>query len=204
MLKLYFTILGIAQNSRFPWVWIYSFTAVVMAIAATIFLWLASESRKRAGLGRTANAPPERMAKIPPERIALLSRFEPPEYKPSAADSPQFQAVMQRYQRRDYAGAMPGLRAIVEAHPDSVAARFYMAICQLLTNDRSSAVAALKEVIGAGNTPFHEPARFYLAKALLAGGDVRGADIQLRVIVEMHGPFEKQATVLLTQILPNR
>lgn len=167
-------------------------------------MWLASESRKEAGLGRTANAPPQSGRKIPAERIELLARFEPPAYDPGPGDSPQFRIAMKRYQDRDYAGTIPGLHTILDMAPDSVETRFYLAICQLLTKDRASGVAELRNVIAAGNTPYLERARFYLAKGLLASGDIRGADTQLRIIVEMHETLEKQAQVLLAQILPSR
>jgi hypothetical protein len=41
-----------------------------------------------------------------------------------------------------------------------------------------------------------------LAKALLGEGNLAGADLQLRIIVEMHGKLEKQAEVLHAQIIP--
>lgn len=203
-LKPYLTILDIAQNSRFPWVWVYASTAIVMAIAVGVFMWLASESRREAGLGRTANAPPQSTRKIPAERIELLARFDPPPYEPAAEDSRQFRMAMQRYQQRDYAGAILLLRVAADAQPESAGSRFYLAICELLTNDRTSGVAELRNVIADGNTPYLERARFYLAKGLLASGDIRGADTQLRIVVEMHEALEKQAQVMLAQILPAR
>lgn len=202
LFRTYLTIIDIAQNGRFPWFWIYAFTAFIMAVAVTVFAWLASESRKEAGEGRTANAPPARAWKIPAERIKLLARFEPPSYEPAGGESPQFVRAMQPYVRKDYAGAIPGLRAMLDAQPDSVETRFYLAICQLLTKDRDSAISELKNVIAAGSTKYLEPARFYLAKALLGNDDVRGADVQLRIVAEMHGGFGKQARELLAQITP--
>lgn len=168
-----------------------------------MFAWLAHESRVEAGLGRTANAPPPAMRSIPHERIELLARFEPPPYTPVAGESTQLQETMQHYLKRDYAGAIPGLRHILEAKPDSVDAYFYLGICELLTNDPTSGIADLKNVIVAGNTPYLERARFYLAKGLLANNDLRGANLQLRIVVEMHGDFEKQAQALLAQIVPS-
>jgi TolA-binding protein len=205
LLKSYLTILDIEQDSRFPWVWIYTFTAVVLGMAVGVFAWLAVQSRNEAGLGRTANAPPASMRQIPAERIAVLAQFEPPEYEASAESvkgSPEFQAAMEHYRKGDYAGAAVGLRGVALASASSVEARFYLAICLLLTNDRPAAIQELQAVIAAGDTPYLEPARFYLAKALLADRNIRGADIQLRVVVEMHGKLEKQAQVLQAQIVP--
>jgi TolA-binding protein len=146
------------------------------------------------------------MRQIPAERIALLARIEPPAYEASAADSArssrEFRAAMEDYQKRDYSGALPGLRAAAQAQPESVEAQFYLGICLLLTNDRSDGIQELQAVTAAGNTPYLEAARFYLAKALLADRNIRGADVQLRVIVEMHGKLEKQAQALQAQIVP--
>ena len=143
------------------------------------------------------------MRSIPREQIELLARFEAPSYAPAAGESSQFQETMQHYLKRDYAGAIPGLRQILEANPDSVDAHFYLGICELLTNDPTSGIADLKNVIAAGKTPYLEKARFYLAKGLLANNDLRGANLQLRIVVEMHASFEKQAQALLAQIVPS-
>jgi len=145
------------------------------------------------------------MRQIPVERIELLARIEPPAYEATAsADvTPEFRAAMEDYRKRHYSGAIAGLRTTTEAQPQSVEAHFYLAICLLMTNDRSGGVQELQAVIAAGATPFLEAARFYLAKALLADRNIRGADVQLRVIVEMHGKLEKQAQTLHAQIVPS-
>jgi TolA-binding protein len=144
------------------------------------------------------------MRHIPPETIALLARFDPPEYDAAerAQASPEFRAAMKRYRTHDYAVAAMGLRAVTEAQPQSVEARFYLAICLLLTNDRPGGIQLLKDVTAGGETPYLESARFYLAKALLSEGNLAGADLQLRIIVEMHGKLEKQAQALHLQIIP--
>jgi len=144
------------------------------------------------------------MRQIPAERIELLARIEPPAYEAiSSADvTPEFRAAMEEYQKRNYSGAIAPLRGAVEIQPHSVEAQFYLAICLLMTDDRSGGIQALQAVIAAGSTPYLEAARFYLAKALLADRNTRGADVQLRVVVEMHGKLEKQAQVLHAQIVP--
>jgi hypothetical protein len=144
------------------------------------------------------------MRQIPPERITLLARFEPPKYEAggNTPASPEFRAAMERYRKGDYAGAAMGLRAVAEAEPQSVEARYYLAICLLLTNDRPGGIQLLKDLTASGNTPYLESARFYLAKALIGEGNLAGADLQLRIIIEMHGKLEKQAQALHAQIIP--
>ena len=176
----------------------------MLGVAVGVFAWLAVQSHREAGLGRTANAAPPPMRHIPPDRIALLAHFEPPEYDASdnAGGSPDFRAAMEHYRKGDYTGAVSGLRAAAQAEPQSIEAQFYLAICLLLTTDRPAAIQLLKDVTAAGKTPYLESARFYLAKALLSEGNLAGADLQLRIIVEMHGKLEKQAQVLHAQIIP--
>lgn len=146
------------------------------------------------------------MREIPPERIELLSRIEPPAYEVSAVDSGpgsrEFRSAMEEYRKRNYSAAIGGLRAAAPAQPQSVEASFYLAICLLMTNDRPGGIQELQAVIAGGNTPYLEAARFYLAKALLADRNIRGADVQLRVIAEMHGKLEKQAQTLHAEIVP--
>jgi TolA-binding protein len=178
----------------------------VLGIAVGVFAWLAFQSHREAGLGRTANAQPAPIREIPAERIELLARIEPPDYEASAADraegAREFRSAMEPYQKHDYVRAVSGLRTVVQAHPQFIAARFYLGICLLLSGDRASGIQELQAVIAAGGTPYLERARFYLAKALLGTHNINGADVQLRVIVEMHGNLEKQAQVLHAQIVP--
>jgi len=186
------------------WIGIYSFTAFILCVAVGVFAWLASESRKEAGEGRTANARPSITGHISEERYELLARFVPPSYQasPAVAEPRDFQQAIQHYLKGDDAGAVPGLRAAIQAHPDSVEARFYLGICLLLTNDRTGGGEQLRSVVGAGDTPYLERAHFYLAKALIGQRDIQGASQQLKNVVAMHGELEKQAQVLLSQIKP--
>ena len=107
---------------------------------------------------------------------------------------------MGRYTAQDYAGAIPGLRAAAAGQPNSVAARFYLGICLLLTGDRSGGSEQLRSVASSPRSPYVEKARFYLAKALLADGDRGGAEQQLDVVIALQGDLETQARVLLAQI----
>ncbi len=188
------------------WIAIYSFTAFIMAVAVGVFMWLASESRKEAGLGRTANARPSITGHVPEERYELLARFVPPDYqsKSGTAEPPEFQQAIGRYLKGDDAGAIPGLRATVQATPDSVEARFYLGICLLLTNDRAGGLEQLRRVVAAGNTPYLERARYYLAKALIGQRDIPAASQELEAVIVMHGELERAAQVLLSQIQPSR
>ncbi len=186
------------------WVAIYSFTAFILCVAVGVFAWLASESRKEAGAGGTANARPVLTGHVSEERYELLARFVPPSYQPSpgTAEPREFPQAIQLYLKGDDAGAIRGFRAVVQVHPDAVEARFYLGICLLLTNDRAAGREQLLSVIDAGSTPYLERARFYLAKALIGQRDIAGASQLLKSVIAMHGEMEKQSQVLLRQIEP--
>lgn len=191
------------KSTRF-WFAIYGFTALILTLAVVVFAWLASESRKAAGEGRTANARPVVTKHIPEERYQLLARFDPPAYAPpvtagSTAPRP-FPHAIERYSKGDYTAAIAGLRAAAAAQPDFLAARFYLGICLLLTNDRAPGIRELRAVIAAPASPYLEQARFYLAKALLGDTDRDGARQQFQAAIAMHGDLEKQAQALLAQI----
>ena len=188
-------------TNRF-WIGIYGFTAFIMAVAVGVFSWLAWESHKEAGLGRTANAPPQTTGPIPDERYELLAAFSAPAYARTAPEPREFQRGIQRYAQGDYSGAIPGLRAVTEAQPNFAAARFYLGICLLLTNNRISGIEELRTVTEAGESPYLERARFYLAKGLIAEHDIRRAQEQLEQAIAQHGDLERQSKALLSQIRP--
>jgi hypothetical protein len=172
-----------------------------MTIAIGVFVWLAIESRRDAGASQSHQTGP-----IPVERFQLLAQFEPPPYSPDArhaSHTRQFDAAMERYLKKDFAAAIPGLRASAAAHSDDPEAPFYLGICSLLTGDTMAGVRNLQSVVDSGGTPYLEQSRYYLAKGLLAKGDIPGTRTQLESVIAMHGDLEKQSTALLTQIVGN-
>jgi TolA-binding protein len=187
------------RNPRF-WFSIYGCTAVIMCIAVGVFLWLASESRKAAGEGRTANAHPPVKQDISEERRQALSQFDPPDYTPAPGDPAGFQRVMKIYAAHDYATAVQELRVLAGVDPIFVPARFYLGISMLQAHDHAGGIEQLRAVIAAPSSRYQEAAHFYLAKALLASGDGNAAEQELKAVVALHGPLEPQAHVLLGQI----
>jgi predicted negative regulator of RcsB-dependent stress response len=200
-------VLKIKPEDRF-WIYIYGFTAFIMLAAMGVFGWLAWTSRQEPGIGRVAGARVQAPASaIPEERYELLAAFRAPEYVPESPAPKDFQnadfrKAMTRYANQDFARAIPELRTAANATPRFIAARFYLGICLLLTGDRISGIQELRAVTEAGDTAYLEPARFYLAKGLIAEHDIARAQTQLERLIAQHGDLEKQATVLLAQIRP--
>jgi TolA-binding protein len=191
---------NIKPENRF-WIGIYGFTAFILLVAVGVFGWLAWTSYEEPGVGHVAGArPPSSAAAIPDERYDLLATFQAPQYIPEPHVPKDFQSAMRLYASQDFKDAVPQLRAVANATPNFQAAHFYLGICLLLTGDHISGIQELRAVTQAGNTPYLEPARFYLAKGLLGEHDIPRAQKQLDSVIAQHGEFEKQATVLLMQI----
>ncbi len=178
----------VRRPKRRNWVPVFAAIAAMVVIALGIVLW-----RRPATVAHSVP--------VTSNRFELLARFDPPRYEAAAlrgansAPSSDFREAMEHYSRGDYAGAIPGLQKV-----DSTQARFYLGVSYLLTGDRVSALAVLRKVIAAGDTPYLEEARFYLAKGLIGGGDIAGARAELRGVAAMHGDLEKQAGELITQL----
>jgi tetratricopeptide (TPR) repeat protein len=182
------------KTKREPWVWIFAATALVMLCAIGIFVWSVVQSRREGGTV-TAN-------QLPGRANETLARVFPPAYRRvgSQATPAAFNTAIARYSQRDYAGAIPGLATLVETKPDFVGAHFYLGICYLSTGNAASGIAELRKTIDAGNSPYLEQARFYLAKGLLGSGDIAGARQQLDEVIAIHGDLALQAEALQAQI----
>jgi len=179
-----------------PWIGIYAATAVMMVIALGVLAWQAKISRREAGPKDII-----RPAQVPRERLELLAHFEAPAYV-GPEGSPEFQSAIQRYKQRDYKGAIAGLRRVLAKDSSNLEAHFYLGISLLLTGGQQPGASELRSVISAGNSRYLEPARFYLAKTLLAFDDIDAARKQLQAVEAMHRDLEKQAQSLLQQTKP--
>ncbi|HLJ45073.1 MAG TPA: tetratricopeptide repeat protein [Bryobacteraceae bacterium] len=185
------------KRAREPWFWIYGGTVVVLLLAGVIFTWQAMDSQREPGVRNVAGAVPTALGKTSPVRYQLLARIEPapPPEMPQGTEK-----ALEAYNRRDYVTAIERFNSVLGTHPDSAEARFYLAICHLLTKDTGTGTAELQHVIAVGNTPYLDQAHFYLAKVLLGRGDVAGARRELRDAMAVHGDFEKRAEVLLSEL----
>jgi len=190
------------------WFAIYGFTAVILTVAVMVFAWLASQSRKEAGEGRTASAPAPEGATVSQARYQALAQFAPPAYVPVMGPkhrgTEEFRQAMELYTNREYKQAIPPLQAISQKQPDFAEARYYLGICQLAAGDHSAGINELQAVIALGTTPYLEGARFYLAKGLLGSGDVVGARREFEQAIALDGDFKQLAQVLLSEIGPSR
>jgi TolA-binding protein len=193
--------LQIKPENRF-WIYIYGFAALIMLAALGVFAWLVFVSKSEPGVGRVAG--PVRSAaaasSLPDEQYELLAQFPPPPYTPDRHAPQAFQTAMAFYNVQDYSHAGAALRDFLRTQPDLVAARFYLGVSLLLSGDRIAGIQELRDLTEAGDGPYLERARFYLAKGLIAEHDLGRAREQLENLISGHGALETQAAALLSQI----
>lgn len=191
------------KAKREPWFWIFSATAVVMLIAIGIFIWSVIES-SREGARVTASESPRTGGGMAIAQYEVLARVYPPAYRdlgdPKSPRPAEFRTAIEQYSKRDYTAAIAGLAAVVDSQPGFMEARLYLGICYLFMNNRTAGIEQLRKVVDAGDTPYLEQSRFYLAKGLIGAGDIAGARQQLNDAIAMHGGMLQQAETLLTRI----
>lgn len=187
------------KAKREPWFYIYVGTAITMLTAIGIFTWSVFQSSREGG-HVTATQSPQTGGNYSATGYRELGRFFPPAYSGGQPATPDFAAAMKLYTQRDYAAATAALRSVVGAHPDFVAARFYLGICEIYANDLAAGIADLRRVTAAGSTPYLEPSLFYVGKALLSSDDPVGARQQFEQVIALHGDFEQQAESLLAKL----
>jgi tetratricopeptide (TPR) repeat protein len=111
-----------------------------------------------------------------------------------------FRKAMQYYLGNDYAKAIPGLRAAVNASPQTARFRFYLGACYLLTDQPDSAVESFRKTVALGDPAYSEPAHFYLAKAYLQENDVPAAEDELQATVRLGSSSAAEAAEILRQL----
>ncbi len=186
---------------RVPTLRVAGWSAGLAAAAALVAVVLWPHQLRSTAPERPAPARPA------PTSLAELGRFDPPAYSGlvwrDAAGEPgrDVKEGMRLYQARDYRGAIAALR---RAAADSAQSHFYLGICLLLTRQTDDGLASLAHVSALGDTPYLEPALFYLAKGNLTNGDRPEAERRLRQVIALHGDREPEARELLRQLSARR
>ena len=137
--------------------------------------------------------------------LAELGRIDAPAYPPPAfrgidsAPEQLFRKAMESYLQRDYAHAIPGLRAALNLDPRLEAPRFFLGACYLLTGEVAQGVAELERA-ASQDSPFAEEARFDLAKAYLLEGRRDDAIHVLGEVTAMGGEYAARARELMLRV----
>jgi len=191
--------------------------AALAAMAAAVVLWIVLRPAlppSTAPQPRATVAPPQPRATQQPDSAVDASSYRdlaaisPPVYRPSTlrgpGSSPEFEEAMERYVSGDYAAAAAALDGVLRREPGHLRALFFGGVSSLLVGRNEDGVARLQEAIAAGDTPYLEEARFYLAKAYLQRGDAEAAERELERVIALEGDLEELARDLLDRVRERR
>jgi tetratricopeptide (TPR) repeat protein len=189
------------------WAWLPAAAVVLLAVSVTVW--------HRRNVAPVETPPSESTPSISPNpptstpvtpSLEELARVEPPAYGQGrlrgAADAATatFGRGMDRYQRRDYAGARARLKEASQLDPESPHVMFFLGITNLLTGRTDEAIEALRSTIALGDSPYLEEAHFYLAKAYLKAGRVDDGIGELERTIRLRGDREADARGLLSHL----
>jgi anti-sigma factor RsiW len=151
--------------------------------------------------GRPSQPAPPTLASSAASRLAdlTLPAFRMPNLRGQSGD-PHFAAGMKAYTLQDCASVVKTLSQVPAQDEDSLAAQFYMGVCQMHLGDLGAASRTLEHVSNAGDSPQQEAALYYLAQGSLERNDADAARHYLSRTVSLHGDFERRARAQLTQL----
>ena len=186
------------RNLRTAGVILAAAAVLVLAVRGGHQLW---SDRQEAVSSTTAprdivlGAPPAPTVRVelPPYTPARLRAV------PSAAQS-LFRDAMTHYTVTNCAGAIDGLRRAVAADRAYTQARFYLGACELHTGATNEAATSLQRVIAAGESPYLEDARWFLAQARVKQGDLEAARQELERVIALNGDRREAARRLLDEL----
>jgi TolA-binding protein len=186
--------------------------AALMAIAAMLVVGFITFRVKRASPAQQAVAagpvaPAAKPAPQPSLAAAAVSRladltlpaFQARTLRGQNGD-PNFDSGMKAYTSQDCPGAVKALAQVPSHDEDSLAARFFMGVCQMRDGDLGAASKSLGSVANAGDSPQQEAALYYLAQVALERNDADAARHYLARTVSLHGDFESRARAELAKI----
>jgi len=161
-------------------------------------------SPQQAAAARRPDAPEAAATPVAP--IEQLARVEPAPYERMTLRGPldeatsRFRHGMEKYQKRDYSGAVTDLRAAAELAPDAAHIQFFLGVSELLIGEDTAAVGHLRKSLELGDSPYLEEAHLYLAKAYLRQRNIPAAEAQLRAVTRLRGARADEAQGLLAAI----
>ena len=133
-------------------------------------------------------------------------RVELPPYTPARlravpSDAQRlFRDAMTNYTVTNCAGAIEGLRRAVAADGAYTQARFYLGACELHTGAVDEAATNLQRVVAAGESPYLEDARWFLAQTHVKQGDLEAARQELERVIALNGDRREAARRLLSEL----
>jgi TolA-binding protein len=195
---------------RSAWVWAPAFATIIILLSTGLW-WYSAHNRPPS---QQVASPPKVSPNVPVQvqstpaapSLEELARVEPPPYSAvvlrGAEDESHetFHQAMKFYESRDYAHAIPGVRAAAKTSPQNASFNFYLGACYLLAGQTDPAIVSFRKTVSLGDPAYSESAHFYLAKAFLQKKEVARAKDELQKTVQFHGSLESEAAETLRQL----
>jgi len=194
---------ALPRGTAWRWAWVPVAATAMLVVSVGIWKgWLrhSSDRRPQVAVQTTQQAPTNTPS------LDILAAVEPPRYVPIALRGNEddatrkFQLAMKQYLKGNFAAAIPGLRAALKTDPDTVDARFYLGISELLSDQTDQAAQEFRRTIALGDSPYLEGAHFYLAKAYIRKNDLAAAEGELKRTIEIKRGHGDEAEKLLQQL----
>lgn len=197
---------GVGRRRIWQWAWATAAAAVLVAVGIGLWLRPPASPPQPAPPVAVSPAPKVERAPVALPSLAELAAVQPPVYRPLTLRgvpeeaTRRFHEAMEHYLKRDYAAAIPGLRAASKLNSKAADINFFLGICYLLTEQTDAAIVQLRRTSALGDSPYLEEAHFYMAKAYVRKADLGAAQTELNRTISLHGGREKEARELLHQL----
>lgn len=141
-------------------------------------------------------APPTQVPvpSVRPSQLAdlALPAFIAPNLR-GASEETHFETGMKSYSAGDCRAAIATLALVPSQAPESRAARFYSAACQMRLGDFATAAKGMSAVAAAGDSPQQESAVYYQAQLALEANNPAAAHRYLQRTIALQGDLENRA-----------
>ncbi len=196
-----------ARKAPIPWpIRVAALTAIAAMLVVGFLIFrvkrpLPQPEVAAAPVAPAAQPSPHPLAAAAVSRLAdlTLPAFRAQTLRGESGDA-HFEEGMKAYTGRDCPSAVKTLAQVPAHDENSLAAQFFMGVCQFHDGEMGAATRTLESVANAGDSPQQEAAFYYLAQAALERNDADAARRYLARTVSLHGDFESRARAQLTNI----
>ena len=194
-----------AVRARPPW-WRRGAATLATAAMLTLAVWVGRDALRESDQPSPPFTSTSRDVTLPAPATAALGAIvlppdTPPRLRSAATEAHRvFREAMTSYTAGRCDAAIPSLQRALALDDTLMAARFYLAVCELHEGRVEPAAERLQRIAAAGESPYLEDAHFFLAKARIRQGDAGAARQQLARVVALRGDRQEEARRLLDQL----
>lgn len=130
-----------------------------------------------------------------------FSPYEAPaEFRTDSSLLVRYETAFEQYKGGDYKAAAASFEDLIEAAPEDLGARFYLAVCQLAQGDGAAAEAGFQDLLDRKAPTWRSQSQWYLALALLEQEKVEEAEKVLEELAARGGKYGSLAKELLKEL----